>query len=137
VLTKELKDFIKKYTALESELYQRYAELRQKDAELEQKHAEIHQKHAELRQREIELHQKEAELYQTASELAQKSTDFERLSNENMHLSHAMDQMQATLGWQFLEKMRDIRDKMLPRETARGKIYQRIISRLKGRGREG
>jgi len=136
-LTKELKDMITKYISIETELNKRYAELRQKDAELEQKHAEIQQKDAELRQREIELHQKEAELYQTASELAQKTTDVERLSSENMHLSHAMDQMQATLGWQLLEKMRDIRDKMLPRETARGKIYQRIISRLKGRGREG
>jgi hypothetical protein len=30
--------------------------------------------------------------------------------------------------------MRDIRDKMLPRETTRGKIYQKIINRLKGAG---
>jgi len=108
-LTKELKDMITKYISIETELNKRYAELRQKDAELEQKHAEIQQKYAELRQGEIELHQKEAELYQTASELTQKTTDVERLSSENMHLSHAMDQMQATLGWQILEKMRDIR----------------------------
>ena len=150
VLTKELKDFIKKYTALESELYQRYAELRQKDAELEQKDAELEQKdaeleqkdaelqqkHAELRQREIELHQKETELYQTASELAQKSTDVERLSNENMHIRSAIDTIQSTLGWHFLIKVRDIRDKLLPPETARGKIYQKVISRLKGAGPE-
>lgn len=134
-LTKELKDLITKYISIETELNKRYAELRQKDAVLEQKRAEIDKKNAELRQREIELHQKETELYRTASELAQKSTDVERLSSENMHLNRAMDQMQSTLGWQLLEKLRDIRDKMLPRETARGKIYQSIISLLKGRGR--
>ena len=128
-LTKELRDLIKKYTALESELYQRYAELAQRNTELHQKDTELHQK-------DIELSRKDTELYQTASQLSEKALEVERLSNENMHLSHAMDQMQATLGWQFLEKMRDIRDKMLPRETARGKIYQRIISRLKGAGPE-
>jgi len=136
VLTKELKDFIKKYTALESELYQRYAELAQRNTESHQKDTELHQRNIELHQKDLELHQKETELYQTASELAQKSTDVERLSNENMHLSHAMDQMQSTLGWQFLEKVRDIRDKLLPPETARGKIYQKVISRLKGAGPE-
>jgi predicted RNase H-like nuclease (RuvC/YqgF family) len=84
-----------------------------------------------------ELQRKDTELYTTASELAQKSEEVERLRNEKMHLSHAMDEMQSTLGWQFLEKMRDIRDRMLPRETARGKIYQSVINRLKGRGRKG
>jgi glycosyltransferase involved in cell wall biosynthesis len=144
VLTKELKDFIKKYTALESELYQRYAEiaqrntaLHQKDTELHQKDTELHQKDTELHQKDIELGRKDTELYQTASQLSEKALEVERLSIENMHFRNAIDAIQSTLGWHFLTKVRDIRDKLLPQETTRGKIYQKVVSRLKGRGREG
>ena len=136
-LTRELKDLIKKHTALESELYKRYAELQRMNTELQRMNTELQRMNTELQRMNTELQRKDTELYTTASELAQKSEEVERLRNEKMHLSHAMDAMQSTLGWQFLEKMRDIRDRMLPRETARGKIYQSVISRLKGRGRKG
>jgi glycosyltransferase involved in cell wall biosynthesis len=143
VLTKELKDLIKKYTALESELYHRYAELAQRNTELHQKDTELHQKDTELHQRNTELHQKDielgwkdTELYQTASQLAEKALEVERLSNENMHIRNAIAEMQSTLGWHFLTRVRDIRDKLLPQETMRGKIYQKVISRLKGAGPE-
>ena len=143
VLTKELKDLIKKYTALESELYHRYAELAQRNTELHQKDTELHQKDTELHQRNTELHQKDielgrkdTELYQTASQLSEKALEVERLSNENMHIRNAIAEMQSTLGWHFLTRVRDIRDKLLPQETMRGKIYQKVISRLKGAGPE-
>jgi len=143
VLTKELRDLSKKYTALESELYQKYAELAQRNTELDRKDSELYQKEIELGRKDTELHQKEielgrkdTELYQTASQLSEKALEVERLRNENMHIRSAIDTIQSTLGWQFLTKVRDIRDKLLPPETARGKIYQKVISRLKGAGPE-
>jgi glycosyltransferase involved in cell wall biosynthesis len=136
VLTKELKDFIKKYTALESELYQRYAELAQRNTESHQKDTELHQRNIELHQKDLELGRKDTELYQTASQLSEKALEVERLSNENMHIRNAIAEMQSTLGWHFLTRVRDIRDKLLPQETMRGKIYQKIVSRLKGAGPE-
>ncbi len=157
LLTKELKDLIKKYTTLESELYKIYAELRQRSTELHQRNTELHQRNTELHQRNTELHQKDielnqkdielnqkdielnqkdTELYQTASQLSEKALEVERLRNENMHIRNGLDEIQSTLGWHFLTKVRDIRDKLLPPETARGKIYQKVISRLKSGGPE-
>ena len=135
-LTKELRDLIKKYTALESELYQRYAELAQRNTESHQKDTELHQRNIELHQKDLELGRKDTELYQTASQLSEKALEVERLSNENMHIRNAIAEMQSTLGWHFLTRVRDIRDKLLPQETMRGKIYQKIVSRLKGAGPE-
>lgn len=135
VLSKELKDLITKYLSVESELYKRYAELRGKDAELEQKRVELDQKNVELHQKGIELHQKGTELYQMASDLARKTAEAEGLQNENFHLRNALDAMKSTLGWQVLEKIRDMRDTMLPRGTKRGRMYQSIISFLKSKRR--
>jgi glycosyltransferase involved in cell wall biosynthesis len=134
VLTKELKDLIKKFTALETELNKKYAELRQKNDEIQRKHDEIHQKDAEIHRKEAELNQKDTELNHTVSQLSQKVSEVERLNNATMHLTNAINEMQSTLGWQLLTRIRDIRDRLIPRETTRGRIYQKIISRLKGRG---
>jgi glycosyltransferase involved in cell wall biosynthesis len=140
IITAELKALNKKYTLMESELSERDSELlrqkdtelRQKDTELRQKDTELRQKDTELRQKDTELRQKDTELYQTASQLADKALEVERLSNANMHLSNAIAEIQSTLGWHFLTRVRDTRDKLLPQETMRGKIYQKIINRLKG-----
>jgi glycosyltransferase involved in cell wall biosynthesis len=126
-LTRELQEMIAKYISIEKELYKRYDELRQKDAEIERQRAEIHQKVAEL-------DRKNAEVHTLTAQIDQHSVEAERLRNEIFHLRNAKDVMESTLGWQMLQKMRDIRDKMLPRETTRGKIYQKIINRLKGAG---
>ena len=133
IVVNELKTLQKKFAYLESELTARDSEkLRQKDAELRQKDAELRQKDAELRQRDAELRQRDAELHHIASVLAQKSHEVERLSSQVTHLTQWIDQIQSTLGWQLLQKVREFRGRVLPPETARGKIYQKIIKRLKG-----
>lgn len=120
MLSKELKHLIKKHTALESELYKRFAELRQINDELQR--------------RDMELQQRDRELYQMTSQLSEAELEAERLSNDYMQTRQVLGEMQSTLGWQFLDKIRNIRDKLLPRGTARGRIYQRVISRIKGDG---
>ncbi len=133
LVVNELKALQRKFACLESEMTERDSEkLRQKDAELRQKDAELRQRDAELRQRDAELRQKVLQLQQTLADLARTSSEVEMLRNENTRLMREVSHMKSTLGWQLLEKMREIRKKTLPEKSARGKIYHALIERLKG-----
>jgi len=109
-LTAELKDLILRFSELESELSRM-------DAEVSRKIAELLEKDAILLRKDAELSQKESEI--TA------------LRDGYAALGRQIAEMQSTLGWRILIKLRHIRDGLLPLGTKRRKIYQKVVRSIK------
>jgi GT2 family glycosyltransferase len=59
------------------------------------------------------------------------------LKSENRAQKITIEEIYATLGWRILTKLRQIRDRILPQDTWRRRIYQRATGSIKKRGVKG
>jgi glycosyltransferase involved in cell wall biosynthesis len=116
-LTSELKDLILRFSELESELSRMDAEVSRKIAQLSEKDAILLLKDTELSQKDTELSQKESEI--------------SALSDGYAALERQIAEIQSTLGWRILIRLRHIRDGFLPLGSKRRKIYQKVIRSIK------
>ncbi len=109
-LTSELKDLILRFSELELELSRMDAEVSRKIAQLSEK---------------------DATLLRKDTELAQKESEISALRDGYSALERQIAEIQSTLGWRILIRLRRIRDGFLPLGTKRGKIYQNVIRSIK------
>lgn len=59
------------------------------------------------------------------------------LDFENVSLRREIQAMADTLGWRFLTKVRETRERLLPPGTRRSRLYQRAVGSIKKRGIKG
>ena len=118
VLTVNFKKLVAKYIRLENALADRNSELNQKYSELSQKNSELLRKHDELLQKD--------------SELSRQALQISALRGEKDLLKSRIEEMLSTLGWRFFDKVRIIRDHLLPSGTGRRHVYQKVVARIKG-----
>ncbi len=110
--------------------------LKQKEEALTADLKDLIERYTELSQKNIELSERNSELSQKNIELSQKNMEISALRDENASFRTQIREMQSTLGWRFLIKLRVIRNKLLPAGTGRWKVYQKAVESIKKVGVE-
>jgi glycosyltransferase involved in cell wall biosynthesis len=108
--------------------------LKQKQESLDNELKALIERHAKLN---AELLVKDSAVRKNEAELHQNELHISSLMDENMTLRSEINEINASLGWKLLTKLRIVREKLFPPGTGRRKVYQRAIDLLKKRGVKG
>jgi O-antigen biosynthesis protein len=137
ILTARFKDLIENYRRMEEELVRRGCEFSEKERASAEKVASLSDKILHMEQQQL---QKDHELLGMRNRLLQKENQLQEVSdslNRRIDLLTAqIGEIEATLGWRLLVRIRTARDAILPPETGRGRMYRKAVGLLKGE-REG
>lgn len=127
-------------TALErsgAELERKAAELQRTTAEFDRVTVELQRAHLEHQRTTVELQRTTGELKGKTAELQDSAAELEQREEDNGRLRDELATITGSVGWAFLQGLRDIRLRCAPRGSRRERVLQGALRAFRLWRREG
>jgi len=120
-----------------AELERTAAELQRSNAEVERTSTELQRTHLEHQRTSAELQRTTAELQRATGELQETTAELEKRGQDSERLRDELATITGSVGWAFLQGLRDIRLRFAPRGSRRERVLQGALRALRLWRREG